>query len=301
VYNNNGLAEDMVNKGADRTTGTENMKKTIAQNRTFEQDAASRQIIRLFLWIQLCAMITILGLVALELYTLALGIALFFLLLFGALLWRLYVKYQASPLLKEKRELQMGAIQLREQIAEEQQRLTETKKRREHLLRKEQFGLEATLFNLQKHHIEKGLSTHLIREATIPGVGTTLKECLAEAGIHTALDVSEHAVNQVPGVDAAKHVGLMSWRSTIYAQLDATKPVKLPDHQLEYIQKKFQRLHAANDEKEKTAANYHQQLQAALHANELLLKQLVSINFLGYLVNSVATGGRQGRIHKRPN
>jgi hypothetical protein len=301
VYIINGLAEDTVNKSTDRAARADNMEKTMAQNRMFEQDTASRQIIRLFLWIQLCAIVIILGLIALQLYTLASGTGLFLLLLSGILLLRLYGKYQASPLLTEKRELQVRAIHLREQLAEEQQRLTETKKRREHLLRKEQFGLEATLFNLQKHHIEKGLSTHLIRDAAIPGVGSKLKECLAELGIHTALDISEHAVNQVPGVGAAKRVGLMSWRSVLYTQLDATKPLKLPDHQLEYIQKKFQRLHAANDEKEKKAANYHQQLQAALNVNELALKQLASINFWGYLANSLASGGRKDQVHKRPN
>jgi DNA-binding helix-hairpin-helix protein with protein kinase domain len=236
-------------------------------------------------------MLIVLGLIVLQLQTLALGIALFMLLLSGTLLLRLYGRYQASPLLKEKRELQLRAIYLQEQLREEQQRLTEAKKRREHLLRKEQFGLEATLFNLQKHHIEKGLSTHLIRDAVIAGIEPKLKEKLAESGIHTALDISEHAVNQVPGVDAAKRVVLMHWRSTLYAQLDATKPAELPDHQLEYIQKKFQRLHAANDEKERKAANYHQQLKAAWNANELLLEQLASINFWGYLAHTLAAGG----------
>ena len=208
------------------------------------------------------------------------------LLLSGTLFLWLYRRYQASPLVKEKRVLQVRAIHLQEQVAEEGQRLNETRKRREHLLRKEQFGLEATLFNLQQHHIVKGLSAQPIKDAVITGAGPKLKEHLAKMGIHTALDVSEHAVNQVPGVDAGKRVVLMSWRSALYEQFDATKPVKLPDHQLEYIQKKFQRLHAANDERERIAADYHQQLKATLHATR---EQLASITFRAYLANALAS------------
>jgi DNA-binding helix-hairpin-helix protein with protein kinase domain len=271
------------------------MEESMIQNKTFEQDTPSRKATHFFLWLQLGAMILVLSLIALRFHTVAWGIVLLMLLLSGTLFLWLYRRYQASPLVKDKRDVQVRAIHLQEQVAEEGQRLNETKKRREHLLRKEQFGLEATLFNLQKHHIVKGLTTHLIKDAAIPGVGPKLKEHLAELGIHTALDVSEHAVNQVPGVDTAKRVFLMSWRSTLYAQLDATKPVKLPDHQLEYIQKKFQRLHAANDEKEKIAADYHQQLKTTLNATEMRLEQMASITFRAYLTNALASKKIQHR------
>jgi DNA-binding helix-hairpin-helix protein with protein kinase domain len=271
------------------------MEESMIQNKTFEQDIASRKAAQFFLWLQLGAMILVLGLIALRLHTVAWGIVWLMLFLSGTLLLWLYRRYQASPLVKEKHDLRARAIHLQGQVAEEGQRLNETRKRREHLLRKEQFGLEATLFNLQKHHIVKGLSTHLIKDAAITGVGPKLKERLAELGIHTALDVSEHAVNQVPGVGAAKRVALMSWRSTLYAQLDATKPVKLPDHQLEYIQKKFQRLHAANDEKEKIAADYHQQLKATLNATEMQLEQVASMTFRAYLANALSSKKVQHR------
>jgi hypothetical protein len=279
----------------DRSAGVSTMEESMIQNKIFEQDIASRKAAQFFLWLQLGAMILVIGLIALRLHSVAWGIVLLMLLLSGTLFLWLYRRYQASPLVKDKYALRARAIHLQQQVAEEGQRLNEIRKRREHLLRKEQFGLEATLFNLQKHHIVKGLSTHLVKDADISGVGPKLKERLAELGIHTALDVSEHAVNQVPGVGAAKRVALMSWRSTLYAQLDATKPVKLPDHQLEYIQKKFQRLHAANDEKEKIAADYHQQLKATLNANEIKLEQLESITFRSYLANALASKKVQHR------
>jgi DNA-binding helix-hairpin-helix protein with protein kinase domain len=192
-----------------------------------------------------------------------------------------------SALVKEKRALQARANQLREQLAEEDLRLDEIQKRREHLFRKEQSGRDATLFNLQKHHIEKGLSTYQVKEAVIPRMEPGLKERLAESGIHTALDVTEEAVSQLAELGTADRLDLMDWRSTLYTELDATKPLKLPDYQLEYIQKKFRRLHAANDEKGKIAADYHQQITAALNANKLRLQQLASVTFRGYLVNAL--------------
>ena len=271
------------------------MEKTIIHNMTFEQDTASHKATRFFLWLQLGALIILPGLIALRLHIVAVGTALLMLLLSGSLLLWLYRKYQASPPVKEKHELQVKATHLQEQIAEEQQRLNVTRQRREHLLRKEQSGLEATLLNLQTYHIEKGLSAHLIKDAAIPGVDPQLKERLAESGIHTALDISEEPAAQLRGVGAEKYMVLMSWRSTLQAQLDSTKPVKLPDHQLDYIQKKFQRLHAANDEKEKTAAEYHQLLQAALHANELQRRQLALITFWGYLAHALAFKSGQPR------
>lgn len=267
--------------------GVDNMEKTMLQNRIFEQDTTSRKATRLFLWFQLGAMIIVLSLIALRFHTLALGIMLLMLVLSGFLLFWLYKRYQVSPLVKEKRDLQERVNQLQVQLAEEGQRLDEIQKRREHLFRKEQSGRGATLFNLQKHHIERGLSTYSIKEAVIPGLEPKGKERLAESGIHTALDVTEEAVSQLAGFGTANHVALMNWRSTLYIRLDGTKPLKLPDHQLEYIQKKFRRLHAANDEKGKIAADYHQQIAAALHADELRLKQLGSVTFRGYLVNAL--------------
>jgi len=265
------------------------MEKTMLQNRAFEQDTASRKATRLFMALQLSAMIIVFSLIALRFHIVALGIAFLMLFLSSFFLLWLYKRYQVSPPVKEKRELQRRAIQLQQQLAEEGQRLNETQKRREHLLRKEQTGREATLFNLQKHHIEKGLATYQIKDAVIPGVEPRLKERLAGSGIHTALDVTEEAVSQLAELGAVNRAALMSWRSTHYIELDATKPLKLPDYQLEYIQKKFRRLHAANDEKGKLAADYHQQITAALNANERRLKQLAPITFRGYLVNALSS------------
>src|SRR5688572_3469070 len=158
------------------------MEESMIQDKTFEQDIASRKATHFILWLHPGAMILVLAFIALRLHTVAWGIVLLMLVLSGTLILWLYRRYQASPLVKEKRDLQARAIHLQGQIAEAGQRLDETRKRREHLLHKEQFGLEATLFNLQRHHIVKGLSAHLIKAAAITGVGPKLKERLAESG-----------------------------------------------------------------------------------------------------------------------
>ena len=182
-------------------------------------------------------------------------------------------------------------LQIQEKVAGAQQLLARTRKDREHLLRKEQFTLEATLLNQQTHHIQKGLSSCSVKDATISEVGPQLKECLAEAGIATAMDVTEEAISQVPGLSGANRVALIQWGSLLQAQFDITKPVKLPDYQLEFIQKKFQRLHVWNDEKEKTAADYLLQVVVELDSTQQRLKQMAPITFRGYLGHALASKG----------
>lgn len=254
---------------------------------TFEPDSISRKATRYFLWLQLGAIIAVSGLITLQFHSLAWGVSLLTMIISGTLLVWLHWRYQATPLVMEKREMQQRAIHLREKITMVEKSLTEAKQRREHLLRKEQLGLEATLLNQQIYHIQKGLSSHLIKDETISGVGPELKDLLAEAGIMTGLDVSDETISQILGFDAAKREVLMNWRSLLHAQLDATKPGKLPDYQLEYIQKKFNRLHARNDEKELALTNIQQQLNNELDVIGQRLDQLTTITFWSYFSHSL--------------
>jgi DNA-binding helix-hairpin-helix protein with protein kinase domain len=255
----------------------------MTQKLTFEPDSISRKATRYFLLLLLGAIIAVPGLMALQFRSLALGVSLLTMVMSGTLLLWLYWRYQGTPLVTEKRELQQQAFRLREKITMVEKSLTEAKQRREHLLRKEQLGLEATLLNQQIYHIQKGLSSYIIKDESISGVGPELKELLAEAGIMTGLDVSDETISQILGFDAAKREVLMNWRSLLHAQLDATKPGKLPDYQLEYIQKKFDRLHARNDEKEQAITNTQQQFNAELDVIQQRLDQLATITFWGYL------------------
>ena len=261
------------------------------QNLDFEHDPRSRRVTRYFLWIQPAAVISVLGLVSLRLHSLALALSLITLLLSGVLCLWLYRRYQSLPLLREKHELQGQVLRIQEKVAGAQQLVARIRNDREHLLRKEQFALEATLLNQQTHHIQKGLSSCRIQDATISGIGPELKERLAEAGILTAMDVTEEAVSRVPGFGGAQRQSLMSWWSLLHAQFDATKPVKLPDHQLEFIHKKFQRLQAWVDEKETAAADHLLQVVVELDSTQQRLGQLAPISFRSYLGHALASKG----------
>lgn len=261
------------------------------QNLDFEHDPRSRKATRYFLWIQPAAVISVLGLVSLRLHSLALALSLITLLLSGVLCLWLYRRYQSLPLLREKHELQGQVLRIEEKVAGVQQLLVRIRNDREHLLRKEQFALEATLLNQQTHHIQKGLTSCRIQDATIAGIGPELTERLAEAGILTAMDVTEEAISRVPGFGAAQGLALMSWRSLLLAQLDATKPARLPEHQLEFIHKKFQRLQSWIDEKETVADEHLLQVVVELDSTQQRLGQLAPITFLSYLGHALASKG----------
>jgi len=260
---------------------------TMTQNLTFEHDPYSRKATRYFLWLQVGAIIVVVGLIALRVHGLAFGVLILTLMMTGMLLRWLHGRYQASDLVKEKLRLQQEASRLQEKLVVVQKSLTETKERREHLLHKEQFGLEATLQNQQIHHVQKGLSSCFIKDETLSGLVPELKERLEKAGMTTALGVSDEALSQVEGIDAENREALLQWRSSLYEQFEATKPAKLPDHQLEYIQKKFNRLHARNDEREKGMTEVLQQFEDELHAVHQRLQSLAPITFRGYLVHTL--------------
>jgi DNA-binding helix-hairpin-helix protein with protein kinase domain len=257
------------------------------QNLTFEHDPYFRKATRHFLWLHLGALIVVFGLIATQFHCIAFGVLFLTVVMTGTMLRRLHGRYQALDVVKEKRQLQQEVKRLQEKLVVVQKSLTETKARREHLLHKEQFGLEATLRNQQLHHIDKGLSTYFVKDESLSGLIPELKERLEKAGIMTALDVSDDAISRIADLDTANREALIQWRAALYAQLDATKPVKLPDHQLDYIQKKFNRLHARNDEKERSLTEILHQFDGELNAVHQRLQQMATITFRGYLVHTL--------------
>ena len=139
------------------------------QNLTFEHDPYSRKASRYFLWLYGAALVLVLGSIALQFHSVAFGVLFLTLAISGFLLRRLHERYQALEVVEQKIQLQQEANRLQEKLGVVQKSLTETKERREHLLHKEQFGLEATLRNQQIHHIDKGLSSCLVKDAALPG------------------------------------------------------------------------------------------------------------------------------------
>jgi hypothetical protein len=261
------------------------------QKFTIEDDPYSRKAIRFFLWLQLGAMVIVLGLVTLHRNGLALGISLLTLLLSGVLILWLYWRYQALPSVREKRELQPKATGLQTRIAKEQQTVSETKQARDGLSRAEQAEIDTTLKALQHAHIQKGLSFHFINDESIPGVGPKLKDRLAASGITTAADISDTSVSQVPGFGDAKRAALVAWRSALYAQYDFSKPQQLSDVQLAPIHTKYNAAQNKNDQREKEAIGNHEKLAGELTALQQRLRQLAPVTFTRYVRNSLASKG----------
>jgi DNA-binding helix-hairpin-helix protein with protein kinase domain len=255
------------------------------QNLTFEHDTYSRKASRYFLWLYVGILILVMGSLVLQFHSVTFVVLFLTLVMTGALLRRLHGRYQVLDVVKEKRRLEQEEDRLQEKLAAVQKSLAETKQRREHLLHKEQFGLEATLRNQQIHHVQKRLSSCFAKDAPGLGLFPQLKEHLEQAGIRTALDVSEEAIARIEGLDAASREALFQWRSSLSAQFEATQPVKLPDHQLEYIQKKFNRQHARNDEKERSLMEILGQFQGELQSIHQRLEGFSAINFRGYLLH----------------
>ena len=261
------------------------VSENMNQNLTFGHDPYSRKATRYFLWLHVAAILVVLGLIVLQFHSAAFGVFFLTLVMTGALLRRLHGRYQVLDIVKQKAQLQQEVNRLQEKLVVVKKSLAETKDRREHLLRKEQVGLEATLRNQQLHHIQKGLSSYFVTDETLSGLVPELKERLEKAGIMSALDISDEAISRISGVEAADREALIQWRLSLYERLDATKPVKLPDHQLEYIQKKFNRSHARNDERETSIAQILQQFEGELQTAQHRLEQLGHITFRGYLMH----------------
>lgn len=257
------------------------------QNLTFEHDPHSRKASRYLFWLYGAALTLVVGSLTLRFHSLAFGVVLLTLVMTGVLLWRLHGRYQVLGIVNEKRRLQQEASRLQEKLVVVQTSLTETKQRREHLLYKEQSGLEATLRNQQIHYMEKHLSACFVKDAALFGLVPELIEPLEGAGIRTALDVSQEALAPIPDLDAASREALLQWRSSLDEQFEATQPVKLPDHQLDYIQKKFNRLHARNDEKERSLLEILRQFEGELESIQQRLEQFGTINFRSYLLHTL--------------
>jgi len=260
------------------------------QNIRFENDHFARKVMKYFLLLQIIAIILVFALIAFHLYSLALGISFTTLLIFIAIFLWLYLRYQSKPIVKEKSDLQRRVFHLQKNIREEANAIRGTKRRREGLLQDEQKENDASLINLQRDYIKQGLSSSQIKDAVIAGVGPKLKERLVTYRIFTAADIS-NKITDIPGFGEAKRLALLGWQAAIYAQLDRTKPAKLPNEQLENIQRKYQSLQEQNDSNEKKAEEKHQKLENDLDSLKPRLEQLAPITFSAYCGGTLASRG----------
>jgi hypothetical protein len=261
------------------------------QTTRFDIDPFLKRFIQGFLLSQLGAMALVVLLIALRLHGIAVGLSfLIFFLLLSVVLW-LYWKYQHLPLAREKAELKQKQDHLQSRILPLKQAIQACKQEGETLVRREQAEIETALRALQQAHIERGLASCSIKDATIPGIGPKLKNRLAASGILTALDASDFSVSQVPGFGEAKRLALMNWRTAIHQQVDATKPRELPADQLETIKNKYQQWKAENDHREKVASENLQKLETDLYEVQVRLKPLEPVTFLSYVAQFLSSRG----------
>ena len=257
---------------------------------SFHKDPVSRIAMRSLFLLQLAAMVIVLVLCLSGYFVPALMISLFTLLiLFSVLVW-LYLRYQTLPVVCEKKNLSRLVIKFGRNLQIEELREQAALRERGRLVRAETQEIQTALRALQKNYIETGLGKATIKHAAITGIGPKLKERLAGYGIITALHVNDR-VAELPGFDAEKCQALLSWRSSIVAKLEATKPSALPPEQLELIQQKYHTLQEQNNALEKKAIASEQILEYELLSLKPHLHSLEYVTFRGYLSRSLASHG----------
>jgi hypothetical protein len=92
----------------------------------------------------------------------------------------------------------------------------------------EQSELAQTLAQMRQNVITDYLRQRLIDDASIPGIGTKLKERLAAAGIVTAADVVPQRIRAIEGIGDAKARELEDWATLHRWQAEALAPTTLP-------------------------------------------------------------------------
>jgi hypothetical protein len=259
-------------------------------NRIFPGDSISRMILRCLLILQLAAVVLVLGLNRLDLYMLGMGISFLTLTISLAVLLWLYLRYQNLPLVRQKRELERLVFKFQKKIQSESQVIQTAIQERNRLFQAEKDELHTAISKLQREYIEQGLASALLKDAAIPGVGPKLKEKLAGYGIRSAAHVN-NGIAQLPGFGDSKRQALVSWRSTVMARLESTKPASLPPEQLQAIKQKYHPLHDANNAKEKQAITSKQILEHEFSALRPRLQYLAPVTFPGYLSNALASRG----------
>ena len=242
----------------------------------FHNDRLSRIVMRSLLIVQIAAMGTVLRLSLLDLPSLAVAISILMLLvLITAILW-LYVRYQTLPVVREKRGLENLVLKFQNNVQEENRRITSAIRQRAKLVQTENEELQTALKLLQKKYIERSLAHASLQEANVPGIGPQLKERLAGYGIVSAAQVSNR-IAHLPGFGMTKSLALLSWRSSVTAMLESTKPIELPLEQSEAIKHKYQAQHNHNNAMERNAIASKQVLEhelPSLRARLLIVSSL---------------------------
>jgi hypothetical protein len=255
---------------------------------TFQRDGFSRAAMRVLLLLQVVAMITVFALILLDLSFLAFLISFVTLFAFGAIIVWLYARYQARPIVREKRELERLVLKFQKNLRTERNRIQAAISERARLAQAAKSEIQSALSTLQRNYIETGLAAASLDQAAIPGVGPKLKERLSGYGVVSAAQVSDR-IAQLSGFGEAKSQALLHWRSAVLAHLESTKPITLPPEPLDAIKQKYGALQDKNNGAERKARSSQQILEHELASLKPRVQQLASITFPAYLSNSLAS------------
>ena len=256
----------------------------------FKDDPSARKAMRFLLFLQVTAMMIVIGLILLGAYSVALPVSLLTLIVFIATFVWLHIRFQKIPIVREKADVQKRLLNAQNKIRREMTLIQAARRKRESLYREEQAEVKETLKKSQAAHIEKGLVNSSLRHANIPGVGPKLKERLAGYGVVSAAQIGKN-LSRIPGFGLSKQQALMEWRSEVLARLEGTKPISLSNEQFEYILNTYQALRKLNDTAEKTAQDNKRAAEYDLNSLAPRLKQLAPINFMAYASGSLASRG----------
>src|SRR5688572_10755611 len=195
----------------------------------FEDDPSSRKTIRFVLLVQITAVGIVLALILFQFYSLALSIScITFFVLAATALW-LYLHYQKIPIVREKRHLQKRALDLQRKTGAQENIIQGATRKRTALLQDQHDEINIVLQHSQQAYINNGLEGSQIKDAQIPGVGHKLKERLAEHRITNAAQIKNESLSKILGFGESKRQALFSWRNTLQADLESTKPNKLTE------------------------------------------------------------------------
>jgi hypothetical protein len=253
----------------------------------FEDDSSPRRAIRSVLLVQITAVGIVLALILLQFYSLALSLScITFFVLAAAALW-LYLHYQKIPIVHEKRQLQKRALDLQRKIYAQGNRIQAATRKRTALFQDQHDEINIVLQHSQQAYIKNGLEGNQIKDAQIPGVGSKLKERLAEHRITNAAQIKNESLSKILGFGESKRQALFSWRNTLQADLESTKPTRLTEEQAESIKGKYQARHHENDIAERDAQARKRDFTNELNTIRPRLEQLAPVTFIAYVSRSL--------------
>jgi membrane protein implicated in regulation of membrane protease activity len=122
---------------------------------SFDEDAFVRKVTRLFLALQLGALVIVFALMLLKLQALALSLScLTFAIFIGVVIW-LFLRYTNHPLVREKKSIAQQVNTVQTSIQTLDRLIQSTEKKRGELARDKQNEIQGLLKALQNDHIKK--------------------------------------------------------------------------------------------------------------------------------------------------